>query len=79
MDRQISARLKDMLTKDKMQVQEGFYTAFCGDAKRVLDDYFELLDKPNVKIELQDDGNYKLSIDATAIKIKSFQTTRNFV
>ncbi len=78
-NRQIATRVKDMLANDKVSYQQGFYTAFCGDVRRVLDDYFELEGKPNVKIELQDMGDFQLTICAKAVRVKQFETTQNFL
>ncbi len=78
-DRQISSRLKEMLSHDKLSYQQGFYTAFCADISHVLYDYFEIEGKPNVKIELQDDGSFEVSICAKAVRIKQFETTQRFL
>ena len=40
-DRNISVRLREMLTHDKINIREGFSTALNNDLNRLLGDYFE--------------------------------------
>lgn len=68
-------RMKEMLTKDKMGVHEGFMSALNGDIARTLSDYFELAAPPVVGVITDDDGNFEISVGAQACRIKPFATT----
>ncbi len=74
-DRNISVRLREMLTHDKVNIREGFSTALNNDLNRLLGDYFELTEPVNVLVTLMEDGAYDLKIHAGASRIKQFETT----
>lgn len=74
-DREIAKRLKDMITHDKVNVKEGFSTAFASDINRVLNDYFDLKDNAIIDVELGDGGEYTVTVTAEACRIKQFETT----
>ncbi|MBO4555099.1 MAG: cell division topological specificity factor MinE [Clostridia bacterium] len=72
---QISKRLRDMLTKDKLGLSDGFMTAFRSDLTHLVGDYFDLSEGVKIDVKLQEDGKYVLSITATADRINHFETT----
>ena len=74
-DRNISLRLRDMLTHDKVNIREGFSTALNNDLNRLLGDYFELNEPVSVVVTLMEDGEYVVKIHACASRIKQFETT----
>ena len=43
-------RMREMLTRDKMGVHEGFMSAFANDLARVIGDYFDPLAPPAVSV-----------------------------
>lgn len=69
-----SARIREMLTKDKLGVSDGFMAAFKADEKHLVDDYFDV-DDLSVKVERREDGKYLVTVLAVASKIKLFDTT----
>lgn len=74
-DRDIAKRMRDMLTHDKVGVKEGFSTALMGDLNRLLGDYFDLCDTAEVDVVLRENGEYGVTVTATASRIKQFETT----
>lgn len=74
-DREISKRMRDILTKDKVNIKEGFFTALSKDVERLCKDYFQTEGKINIEIEQGDDGKYEVKISFLASKIKQFETT----
>ena len=74
-DRDIAQRMRDMLTHDKVGIKEGFRAAFSGDINKALGDYFDVLDCADIDVVLLEDGNYKITIEAKASRIKQFDTT----
>ena len=75
--REMAERLRAMLTKDKMGVHEGFMSALGGDIARTLSDYFELTAAPVIGISTDDDGNFEITLHASACRIKPFCTTQD--
>lgn len=75
MSSQMSARIRDMLTKDKLGLNDGFLAAFKGDITHLVKDYFDIEGQICVDVVETEDGKYKLSILATAGKINAFETT----
>ncbi len=73
--RNIASRVKDILTKDKVGVKEGFSTLLHSDLKRILGDYFELCDDIKIKITIDEEGLYDVEIKGVASGIKEFSTT----
>lgn len=73
--RDIANRMRDMLTQDKVGIKEGFSTALENDIEGMLSNYFQLENQPKIHIVQQDDGLYGISIDATASRIKQFEST----
>lgn len=71
----IAKRMRDMLTHDKIGIKEGFSTALENDIEGMLSNYFQLENQPKIHIVQQDDGMYGISIDATASRIKQFEST----
>ena len=69
-----SARIREMLTKDKLGMSDGFMAAFKADEQHLVGDYFDI-DDLTVKVEQKDDGKYLVSVFAVASKIKLFDTT----
>lgn len=74
-DRNISLRLREMLTHDKVNIKEGFSTALNNDLNRLLCDYFDLKEPVSVTVTLLENGEYDLHISACASRIKQFETT----
>ncbi len=74
-DREISNRMRQMLTRDKIGVKEGFATALSNDCDHLLNDYFDLDGRAVVKIEQTEDGEYFFSVTGRAKRIKHFDTT----
>ena len=54
--RLMAERLKEMLTRDKLGVKEGFVSSLCKDAARLLGDYFEMESPPEVRISAGEEG-----------------------
>ena len=73
--RDIARRMREMLTMDKVGIKEGFSTALTNDVSRLLGDYFELISPVNVDVVQGEGGAYKIQIDASASRIKQFDTT----
>ena len=71
----VQARMRDMLTKDKLGYADGFMTAFKGDLRHLVGDYFDIDGDLNINIEQREDGKYVLSVVAVASKLKLFDTT----
>ncbi|MCM1306117.1 MAG: hypothetical protein NC037_00480 [Bacteroides sp.] len=74
-DRNISLRLREMLTHDKVNIKEGFLTALNNDLNRLLCDYFDLKEPASAMIGLSESGEYEVKINACATRIKQFETT----
>ncbi|MDE7373417.1 MAG: hypothetical protein K2N18_05075 [Clostridia bacterium] len=74
-DRNISLRLREMLTHDKVNIKEGFSTALNNDLNRLLCDYFDLKSPVSISVTLLENGEYDLKISACASRIKQFETT----
>lgn len=74
-DRNISLRLREMLTHDKVNIKEGFSTALNNDLNRLLCDYFDLSEPISLNISLKENGEYDLSLRASISRIKQFETT----
>ena len=74
-DRSIAERMREMLTRDKVCVKEGFLTALNNDLNRILCDYFELQSPAEINISLKESGEYEVNINACASRIKQFETT----
>lgn len=71
----VANRMREMLTKDKIGIKEGFSTALENDVNNVLCDYFALDSKAKITVEQQENGAYFVKIEASASRIKQFQTT----
>lgn len=76
--RLMAERLKEMLTRDKLGVKEGFVSSLCKDTARLLGDYFELEFPPEVRISAAEEGGYEISVKALASDVKRFETTADF-
>ncbi len=74
-NKEIANRMRQMLTNDKIGIKEGFSTALENDVNNVLRDYFALDKVAKVKVEQDENGRYKITVEATATKVKQFQTT----
>ena len=73
--REIADRMKAILARDKMGIHAGFMSALNGDVSRVFSDYFDLAEPPVVGVKPDDDGNYEITVAATAVRVKRFETT----
>ena len=76
--RLMAERLKEMLTRDKLGVKEGFVSSLCKDTARLLGDYFELESPPEVRISAGEEGGYEISVKALSSDVKRFETTADF-
>ncbi len=74
--REMADRMKKMLMRDKIGIDDGFMSALNNDIKRVLDDYFCVDNDVKIQVETTDNGNYSIAINTTANKIKNFNTTK---
>lgn len=74
-DRDISMRMRDMLTHDKVDIRAGFSAAMTKDLQKVLGDYFELSAPVHVEVCQQNDGKYSVSVNCVASRIRQFDTT----
>ncbi len=74
-DRNIAARMRDMLTHDKVGIKEGFSTALNNDLNRLLCDYFDLSSPVEINVTLEENGDYDINIHAVATRIKQFEST----
>ena len=74
-DRDISARMRDILTRDKVDIKEGFSTAMTKDLQKTLGDYFELSSPVRAEVSQQSDGSYLVSVTCSAARIRRFDTT----
>lgn len=75
--KQVISRLNNLLAKDKLGLNDGFMTAFRSDINHIVGDYFALETQPQIDVQAQENGTYKVLISATATKIKEFGTTLN--
>ena len=73
--KQIASRMRDMLTRDKVGIKEGFSTALENDLNNVLGDYFSLDGRAKIDVAQNERGVYKIKIEANATRVKQFQTT----
>lgn len=73
--KQIASRMRDMLTRDKVGIKEGFSTALENDLNNVLGDYFSLDGRAKIDVAQNERGVYKITIEAKATRVKQFQTT----
>lgn len=73
--KQIASRMRDMLTRDKVGIKEGFSTALENDLNNVLGDYFSLDGRAKIDVAQNERGVYKITIEASATRVKQFQTT----
>lgn len=71
---EMKRRLSAILTRDKVGVSDGFSSALNSDLNKLLNDYFELDRRCEIVIT-QEDGIYKLVLEAKASRIKSFSST----
>ncbi len=74
--REMANRMKKMLIHDKIGVDDGFLRALNNDIYRTLEDYFCISNDVKIEVDPKEDGNYSVSICATATKIKNFNTTK---
>ena len=73
---EMQERLRKMLTKDKIG-NAGFVSALKRDVGRVLKDYFELSDEPELTVAVNADGGYAVTVSARADDIRRFRTTES--
>ena len=73
--KQIASRMRDMLTRDKVGIKEGFSTALENDLNNVLGDYFSLDGRAKIDVAQNERGVYKITIEANATRVKQFLTT----
>ena len=75
-DREISKRMREMLTQDKIVIKDGFISAMKGDLGKVLDAYFALASPIGVSIERGENGEiFDVAITFAASDIRRFDTT----
>lgn len=71
----MASRMRQMLTQDRVGIREGFFVALNSDVKCMLSSYFQLEGSPSISIEQRDDGLYSVAIEASASRIKQFEST----
>lgn len=67
-------RLKKVLLQDSLKIPNGVFTVLKTDMTAVLNSYFELTGEADVKIEVEENGLYKITVFAegkNAKKVKS--------
>ncbi len=75
-DREISRRMREMLTQDKTVIKDGFISAMKGDLGKLLDAYFALSSPICVSIEQGESGtDFDVAITFAASDIRRFDTT----
>ncbi len=74
-ERQVSYRLREMLTEDKVGIKDGFRSLLTRDIVRVLKDYFDLKGLISISIKQDENGDYVIEIKQKASGIKQFETT----
>ncbi len=74
-DRDISLRMREMLTRDKVNVREGFLASLKGDLARVAASYFFSPTPIGVSVDRQADGSYAVNVSFAASDIRRFDTT----
>lgn len=74
-DREISRRVREMLTQDKVEIGDGFISAMKGDLGKLLDAYFVLASPVDVCIERGDGAELEVSVTFSASDIRRFDTT----
>ena len=65
------ARLKNVISSDRMSVESSFEDLLSTDLKKLLSDYFDLKGEVKIFLEKQNQS-YKLTAEATAIRVKPF-------
>lgn len=75
-DKQIANRMREILTKDKMGIKEGFFDILSKDMNNLLRNYFDLEKDAKITIEQSERGVYKIAVEGIASKIKQFDTTK---
>ena len=68
-------RMKNMLVRDKLGVSDGFMQVYKTELSRLTADYFNLDGNLDMKIELLDDGEYKVQIEFVATETKGSSVT----
>ena len=68
-------RMKNMLVRDKLGVSDGFMQVYKTELSRLTADYFNLDGNLDMKIELLDDGEYKVQTEFVATETKGFSVT----
>lgn len=68
-------RVENMLQADKSVMSDGCKALVLQDFARLLDDYFELVDLPEMKIS-SENGIYRVEIFFDAERIKKFNVLR---
>lgn len=74
-DRDISKRMREILTSDKVNIKQGFRLAMHKDIKKLMSDYFDLDGDISISIEQRGDGKYAVHMDFNADRIRQFDTT----
>ena len=68
-------RMKNMLVRDKLGVSDGFMQVYKTELSRLTADYFNLDGNLDMKIELLDDGEYKVQIEFVDTETKGFSVS----
>ena len=64
-------RLKSVIESDRLSLTRESMELIIKDVGSVLADYFELLGRPEIKVEPKD-GRYEITVNATAQSLKTF-------
>ncbi len=73
--KEMTTRLREILTRDKVGMKDGFRAILNKDANALFSEYFEMADEGDVKVEQNEDGLYTVSFIFSAVRIKSFEST----
>lgn len=70
--RDAAARLQNILTRDKIQVPEGFSDILKSDLTNLLNNYFELCPGISIEIDLSESSDFSVKIAVKAKRVKTF-------
>lgn len=74
-NKDISLRMREMLTRDDVPIRDGFVAAMKSDLEKLLSAYFEPASSVSVAIDRDREGGYAVTVSFSASAIKRFDTT----
>lgn len=78
-NRDVSNRMREMLSQDKIVISEGFVAAMKGDLGKLLDGYFKLSSPIAISIERGEDDSLVVRISFCASDARRFETTMDIL